>query len=148
MNNNTCIFFGHRDCPQLDTERLRDAVEKLIREGVDTFYVGNNGRFDAAVRSLLKRLKVEYPHIKYWVVLAYLPTKKEDGEDYSDTLLPDFEQGPPRFAIDRRNRWLVDRADHVICYVTHSHGAAYKFSRLAQKLGKKVYNLCDSFDEL
>ena len=65
MNNNTCIFFGHRDCPDLNTERLRDAVEKLIREGVDTFYVGNNGRFDAAVRGLLKRLKDEYPRINY-----------------------------------------------------------------------------------
>ena len=38
-----CTFFGHRDCYSLDEQVLIDAIEDLIRNGVDTFYVGNQG---------------------------------------------------------------------------------------------------------
>ena len=41
-----CTFFGHRDCYSLDEQVLIDAIEDLIRKGVDTFYVGNQGQFE------------------------------------------------------------------------------------------------------
>lgn len=44
-----CTFFGHRDCYSLDEQALMDAIEDLIRKGVDTFYIGNQGQFDSAV---------------------------------------------------------------------------------------------------
>ena len=52
-----CIFFGHRDCYDLDAQTLRSAIEKQIQDGVDTFYVGNQGHFDGMVLSCLTRLK-------------------------------------------------------------------------------------------
>ena len=36
-----CTFFGHGDCHGLDAERVLDAVEGWIQQGVDVFYVGN-----------------------------------------------------------------------------------------------------------
>lgn len=139
-----CTFFGHRDCFGLDAAVLRSAIEDLINQGVDTFYVGNQGRFDACVRGVLRQLQAEYPQIHYAVVLAYMPGKSTEYDDNSDTMFPEgLEDGPPKFAIDRRNRWLVRESDYVICCVHYSWGGAYKFAQLAKKRGKKVINLCD-----
>ena len=38
-----CTFFGHRDCFDLDEAVLWSAIENLINQGVDAFYVGNQG---------------------------------------------------------------------------------------------------------
>ena len=127
-----CTFFGHRDCPESVKPGLLQEIEALIRMGVDTFYVGNQGQFDGAVYSCLKQLRTGHPHIRVWVVLAYLPTEKREAEDLSDAIYPEIE-GPPKFAIDRRNRWMLQRAEVVICYVCHITGGAYKFAKLAKR---------------
>ena len=79
-----CTFFGHRDCPETIKPRLREVLVDLItNHGVDMFYVGNQGQFDAYAHSELKKLKQEYPQINYAVVLAYMPGKKTEYDDYS-----------------------------------------------------------------
>lgn len=139
----TCCFFGHRDTPKDIAVKLEQTVIELIEnKSVYTFYVGNQGGFDFMVRKILKKLKYEYPYINYSVVLAYMPEKIKKYEDYSDTIYPDgLENVPRRFAIDRRNKWLVDNSDYVIAYVTHNYGGAAKFYELAVKHKKEVINL-------
>ena len=67
-----CTFFGHRDCPETIKPKLREVLADLIsNRNVDMFYVGHQGQFDAYVHGELKKLKQEYPHINYAVVLAY-----------------------------------------------------------------------------
>ena len=135
-------FFGHRECCGLDKEILYRAIGQLICQGVDTFYVGNQGNFDAMVYSCLNQLRKTDPNIHVSVVLAYLPTGKRGWDDFSDTMYPEgIEIGPQRFAVERRNRWLVDHADYCLCYVTHTWGGAYKFAHLAKLRGKHVVNL-------
>lgn len=138
-----CTFFGHRDCPESIIPALQAAMEMLItQQSVDTFYVGNQGRFDAYVRGCLRRLQKKYPHIRYAVVLAYLPAKRNEYEDVSDTMLPEgLELIHPRYAVDRRNRWMLARADRILCYVSHSWGGAAKYTQMAQRQGKTVINL-------
>ena len=133
----SCTFFGHRDCFALDRERLMAAIEALILQGVDTFYVGNQGNFDGMVRGCLKQLCRKHPSVRYAVVLAYLPAT---GEGESDTMYPEIE-GHPRFAIERRNRWMLTHADYCLCYVEHSWGGAWRYARLAKKKGVTVSNL-------
>lgn len=83
-----CTFFGHRNCPETIKPKLRETVVDLIHNhGVDMFYVGNQGQFDAYVHSALKAVKQEYPQIRYAVVLAYMPGKATEYDDYSDTML-------------------------------------------------------------
>ena len=53
------------------------------------YYVGHQGQFDVYVHSDLKRLMQEYPQINYAVVLAYMPGKKTEYDDYTDTMLPE-----------------------------------------------------------
>ncbi len=137
-----CTFFGHRDCIGLCRSELEEAIEELIRNhGVDRFYVGNEGQFDALVHWVLFAMKKKYPHIRYAVVLAYLP-KNIPGEDYSDTVLPEgIETVQPRYAISWRNRWMLQRADYVITYVNHPWGGAARFAEEAKRQGKQMIPL-------
>ena len=139
----TCTFFGHRDCPETIKPKLRSTIIDLIENhDVDMFYVGNQGQFDAMVRSALKKLKQEYPHIDYAVVLAYMPEKPSEYEEYSDTIFPEgLETVHPRYAISHRNTWMLTHSDYVITYITHPCGGASKFSQKASWLSKGVINL-------
>ena len=130
-----CTFFGHSDCYRLDEGVLRRAIEDLIAQGVDTFYVGNHGNFDRAVFSCLMKLKDIYPHISFAVVLAYLPIEKSEYDPYHGYgMYPEgIEVGHPKFAIDRRNRWMIENADYCLCFVNHTWGGAYKYAKQAKK---------------
>ncbi len=135
-----CAFFGHKECTGLDRKVLLKAIESLILQGTDAFYVGNQGGFDRMVYGCLKQLRKQYSHICAAVVLACLPTGEHKEEDMSDAIYPEIE-GHPRFAIERRNRWMIEMSDDCICYVTHTWGGAYKFARQAKRRGLRMMNL-------
>ena len=143
----TCTFFGHRNTPDGAEVPLRKVIAALIEHhGADIFYVGHQGKFDYMVRRVLKEVKRIYPHITYFVVLAYMPGVRNvvDMTDYSDTIYPDgLENTPPKFAVVKRNRWLVEHSDTVITYVDHTSGGAAQFKELAEKKGKWVINLAN-----
>ena len=136
-----CTFFGHRDTPESVAERLNEVLIDLIEnKNVDLFYVGNQGNFDLLVINNLKRLKCKYPHIRYSVALAYLTKNNE----YTNSIYPEgLEYAPPKYAIDRRNRWMIERADYVVTYVKCGFGGAAKFKLLAENKGKFVINLAE-----
>ena len=117
----TCTLFGHRECPDSIKPQLKEILIDLItNHNVDMFYVGNQGRFDSIVRGVLRELKVEYPQINYAVVLAYMPGKQTEYDDYSDTILPEgIESVYPRYAISWRNNWMIHRSDYLVVYITH-----------------------------
>ena len=137
-----CTFFGHRDAPPKIKPALRQVLLDLIeRQGVRQFYVGNQGNFDAMARSLLAELEQSHG-IRYEIVLAYLPSEKAPLYDPDHTLLPEgIETVPPRFAIEYRNKWMIDHSDIVITYVHRSFGGAAKFKELAEKKNKVVIQI-------
>ena len=115
----------------------------IYNHGVDIFYVGNQGRFDAIVLHVLRELKREYPHIYYAVVLAYIP-RMRIYTDNSDTMLPEgIEAVHPRFAISWRNTWMLKHSDFVVTYIAHSWGGAAKYGEMARKMSKKIINLSE-----
>ena len=106
------------------------------------FYVGHQGQFDAYVYSELKKLKQEYPQINYAIVLAYMPGKKTEYDDYSDTMLPEgLESVHPHYAISWRNNWMLKQSDYVVTYITHSWGGAAQYAEKARCQKKVVINL-------
>ena len=143
MEKKACTFFGHRDSPETIKPKIRAAVIDLIENhGVTMFYVGNQGKFDRLVRSVLKEVTTAYPGVGYAVVLAYMPSAKKSADDFSDTLLPDgIEKVPKRFAISWRNKWMIEHADYVVTYVTRLFGGAAQFSALAKSKGKIIYDI-------
>ena len=139
----SCTFFGHRECPDSIKTQLRAVLINLItNHDVDMFYVGNQGRFDTIVRGVLRELQKEYPQINYVVVLAYMPGKQTEYDDYTDTMLPEgIESVHPRYAISWRNNWMLKHSDYVVTYITHSWGGAAQFAEKAAKQGKVVINM-------
>ncbi len=135
-----CTFFGHHDCPEHIRPKLRETIiELILSKNVDMFYVGNNGHFDSMVRSILWELQTVYPQIEYAVVLAYMPGKRAERKDYSDTmLLEGIERVPKRFAISWRNNWMLERSEYVVAYITHSWGGAAQFAEKSEKHERKV----------
>ena len=145
----TVSFFGHRKiCGNEEIKRkLKEILQKLIAEnGATNFYVGNNGEYDTIVRKTLKELKKDYPQINYAVVLSYLPieNKIKENDDYSDTIFPEeLAKVPRRFAIDKRNHWMIERSSAVVTYVKNNIGGAAKFKEIAEKKGLNIINISD-----
>ena len=103
-----CTFFGHRDCPSSVYPSIKTCIENLIQtEKADSFYVGENGRFDALVLKAPEELKRQYPMIQFSLVLSSMPSDKQSTH-HIETILPDcVENAARRFAVDRRNRWML-----------------------------------------
>ena len=144
MNNKekTCCFFGHREVTHNIRDRLTAIIKKLItEENVTEFYVGNQGQFDSMVYSVLKKLKAKYPQIRYTVVLAYMPDEHIKEVYGEDTLFPDgLENVPKKFAISKRNDWMIQQSGFAVCYVYKVTGGAEKFR---EKAGKKRLRVID-----
>lgn len=60
-----------------------------------------------------------------------MPGKKNqfDADFYKkfdNTIYPEIENVPPKFAIIKRNEWMIDKSDFLIAYVEHNCGGAYR----------------------
>ena len=136
----TVTFFGHRDTPKETEPALRLTLIDLIEnKNATLFYVGNHGNFDAMVRRQLEDLSKTYP-IKYYVVLAYMPSKNDNPDEHS--ILPEgIETVPRRFAINYRNKWMLNKSDIVVTYVTRPGGGAWEFKESAQRQRKIIVQI-------
>ena len=143
MEIRTACFFGHRDVTHDIRTKLQFIIEQLItEEQIYNFYVGHQGQFDSMVYSILKELKVKYPHIRYTVVLAYMPDEHIKEVYGEDTLYPDgLETVPRRFAISKRNDWMIQHSGYAVCYVHKITGGAVKFREKARKKGLLVIGI-------
>ncbi len=138
-----CAFLGHRDTPSDIIPLLRETLIHLIAErGVTTFYVGNQGSFDHLAIRTLSELKNIFLHISITVVLPYLPTKRLFLPSNVESLFPaEAATAPPRYAIDRVNRWMISHADIFVTYITRSQGCAATYVRAAVKAKKEIISL-------
>lgn len=138
-----CTFIGHRNTPEYIQPILKKVLIQLITEkGVDEFYIGTHGKFDYMALITLKELKKEFLHIKYTNVLAYITGKKEDYVKYENTIFPEvLEKTPFKFAIIKRNKWMIENSHYVVCYVTQTITNAGEFLDFAKRKGKIVINL-------
>lgn len=143
---NSCTFFGHHSITKEITSTLLSTLIDLIENhDVKLFYVGNHGAFDSIVQKTLFELSEKYA-ISFYVVLAYVPGKK--SEPYCqieyETILPEgIENVPRRFAIIYRNKWMINRSDYVVTYVSNEIGSgAARFKRLAEQKHKSIIELC------
>ena len=136
----TVTFFGHRDTPKETEPALRLTLIDLIEnKNATMFYVGNHGNFDAMVRRQLEDLSKTYP-IKYYVVFAYMPNKNDTPDEHS--ILPEgIETVPRRFAINYRNKWMLNKSDIVVTYVIRNFGGASQFMNMATISTKVVINI-------
>lgn len=73
---------------------------------------------------------------------AWLSNRKDYLEkEYDEILYPPLGNVPPKFAIARRNIWMINQADYIIAYVKTHYGGAYKSLLFAAKHNKPYINL-------
>ncbi len=137
----SCTFIGHRDCPDEIEEKLYETVECLIiKNGVKNFYVGTQGKFDYIVYRVLADLKSKY-NIEIYVVLAYLDEKKKYYNE-KFTVFPEIlETIPKRYAIIKRNKYMINKSQFLVSYVNNSFTNAYIFMKGAIDKNLKIINI-------
>ena len=133
------MFCGHKETSEPDKLRrwLEETVETLIQRGADTFYLGGYGAFDRLAANVVWSKKRLYPSVQSVLVLPYLD-RAVDATDYDGTIYPPLENVPRRFAISRRNEWMVDHSDVVVAYVIHEWGGAATTLRYAKRKHKEI----------
>lgn len=145
-----CSFFGHRDF--IDNKQLENKIKNQIIYCVENlkiynFYLGGYGGFDVCCAKYVNDLKKIYPQIKSHLVLAYLNNKFDTYDKmyinnmFDETIYPPLENTLLRFAISKRNQWIVDNSNYIIFYINHSWGGAYKSFEYANKKHKHYINL-------
>ena len=133
-------FCGHSQISSQDqiSKWLDMVLPALIEGGIHTFYLGGYGDFDRLAAAAVRRQKVIYPHIESVLVLPYL-NREYDTAAYDSTTYPPLENVPFRFAIIKRNQWMVSESDVVISDVIHSWGGAAKTLDFARSKGKVIF---------
>lgn len=137
-----CTFIGHRDFSSNYYDKLCFTIEKLILDNnVKVFYVGTKGAFDKAVYRALSDLKNKYS-IKIIVVKAYLNEKTTDSYSPEETLFPCIlEKTPLRYAINKRNIYMIKQSQYMICYLNHTFSNSYTFVKYAVSHKLEIVNI-------
>ena len=143
-------FCGHSNCLFSDEEKekLKQLLIKEIRKNPTCkFYLGGYGDFDSLCLRTLRELKKEFQDIELIFITPYIDKNYSKLEfakyHYDDVIFPPLENVPRKFAILKRNEWMVDEADLVIAYVTYSWGGAAKTLEYAKRKKKTIINLAE-----
>lgn len=156
MNTKICCFAGHRkitDDIEIIKEKLKKEIISLIENhNVTTFYNGGKGDFDWLCAHTVDDLKKDYPFISSQLVLAYIPKEKNKYaytlKIFDSMIYPKMEKTPPRFAIIKRNQWMINDSNFLIAYVKNHFGGAYKTLQYAEKKKNiKIISLVDEKNE-
>ena len=150
MNVFSVSLFGHReiqDLRHLDNS-LTYIVKELMRsKSYVSFLIGRNGEFDEYAASVIKRVQKEIgsDNNDLTLVIPYTVADIEYYEKYYDNvIIPEAVDGVhPKLAITLKNRWMVEQSDLVIVNVEHSKGGAYTAMKYAEKINKRIINMCD-----
>ncbi|MCR4962760.1 MAG: hypothetical protein K6B40_02615 [Firmicutes bacterium] len=135
----TVTFCGHADYSgeKAVREWLATTVDALITRGAGQFLLGGYGGFDREAAAVVWEAKERHPHIASTLVLPYLD-RTVFACQYDGTTYPPLESVPRRFAISKRNEWMVQAADIVVAYVLHGWGGAAAMLRCALRKKKEV----------
>ena len=136
-----CTFFGHKNAPASVKEILKDEILRLVDKGGVEFYVGNNGNFDYYVQEILLDISQKRSDVKFSVVISHLNESVMSKMDAFSLFPEGLEKALPRFAINKRNEWLIKKSDVAIVYVKNTFTNSYKLMIKAAKKGIKVINL-------
>lgn len=149
-----CSFTGHRvieyaRIPALEA-LLDRAVEYAYGEGCRSFLCGGALGFDTMAAKTVISKRVKYNDVR--LVMA-LPCKNQAEKwnrrarelyeyilSVADEIIYVSDEYTPSCMRDR-NFYLAERCDMLISYVGRSNSGAAQTQRLAEKLGKRVYNL-------
>lgn len=149
-----CSFTGHRRIEAAHIEKiiplLSRAVAYAYGEGCREFYAGGALGFDTLAAREVVRFRMSHPDVRLILILPcvgqdrlwsasersayeHLLSAADEVRYASESYTPD--------CMRRRNALLAEAGDLVIAYVGRSRSGSAQTARIAESLGKKVYNL-------
>ncbi|MBR6736854.1 MAG: hypothetical protein IKL82_00615 [Clostridia bacterium] len=141
-------FCGHADylSSVKDKERLLNLLEKIVQGNKVDFYLGGYGGFDRFALNCTKKYKSCHSNARLVFISPYLNNWLNERKElletvYDDIIYPELENVPLRYAILKRNEWMIRQADYVFCYVKTHYGGAYKTLLYAHKHDIPYVNL-------
>ena len=148
----TIAFIGH--AVVFSEARIEETVKEQIRKHTAfaervTCYLGGYGDFDQICARACNSLREERPMETVYVTPYIGPAAQEKIHEmmncglYDTVLYPPIENVPLKFAIAKRNEWMMTNADLIVAYVAHDWGGAYKSLQVAKRKKKKTVNISD-----
>lgn len=146
-------FVGHGFL--YNTDNLVAQIEKTINECLRNdeavqFLCGGYGDFDKLCACTSRKMKNCIPSCELILVTPYIDLSRQerlqcsmDARLYDAVVYPPLERVPYKYAIVKRNEWMIDKADLIIAYVKHSYGGAYKSLVYAKRKKKRIINLAE-----
>lgn len=149
-----CSFTGHRQIePELRIallELIGRAIQYAYNEGCREFISGGALGFDTLVAREVIRFRITHRDVR--LILA-LPCVNQDEkwsqrqkDAYNYTLSSADEviyisDSYTATCMAERNAFLAQRADILVAYLGKQRSGAAQTVRMAEKLGKRIYNL-------
>ena len=140
-------FFGHgKTALDIKKEDFLALLEDVIKDSPVEFFLGMYGDFDFFAYACTKEYKKRHPNAKLVFVTPYIHKNycllEDAKERFDEIIYPELEKVPKRYAIIRRNEYMIDESDFIIFYVTHHHGGgAYMALEYAKRKKKQYINI-------
>lgn len=150
----TCAFTGHRNIKPEHrsgmTELLWRAIDFAYKKGCRRFITGGAIGFDTEAARQVIRYRIEHPDV---LLILFLPCLDQDAawsvrqRDAYDYILSAADQvrflseGYDKGCMRRRNQAMAEECDIMIGYVGRDRSGGSQTLRIADSLGKEVYNI-------
>ena len=143
-------FIGHRVIYNI--RYIEDKIEELAlgflhKYQFVEFNLGRNGDFDICAASAIKRaqLKCGTQNSSINLILPYKSNDESYLESFYDGIYyPLNSKTHFKSAITKRNMWMIDNADLLICYVEKTRqGGAFTALKYAEKQRIQTINLAN-----
>ena len=147
----SCAFTGHRSLGRdFDREKLKRTIRERILDGVKVFYCGMAVGFDLAAAECVVELKSEVPSVVLVACIPCIGQEKFFGErdkrryerlvgaaDVKVILSDKYYSG----CMLRRNEYMEEKADILICYCRKSTGGTAFTVELFKRKNKKIFSV-------
>lgn len=165
-----CCFTGHRNISDGEKQRVSEEIGRivrtLVRHGVRHFIVGGALGFDtvAAVTVINMRdneilTDADENEVEITLTVAVPCPKQSAKWKFADRALYNsilksadevvtLSDSYTRECMLARNRYMVDRSNYCICYVTHRSGGSYYTMNYAKKSGLGVINIAPDINNI
>lgn len=144
-------FCGHARFSKSEEyeKKILAFLEEKIGDQPADMYLGGYGSFDSFAYDCCKKYKETHPSVSLVFVTPYMTIDYQKNHlnyqnaRYDSILYPEIEDKPKRYAITYRNKYMVEKADYVVAYVSHDWGGAYTAYKHAKRNGKAILNLAN-----
>ena len=149
-------FTGHRSLSirekSLLRTRLSGTLNLLYEQGARVFLSGGALGYDTLAEQCVLELRQAHPDVRL-VIAVPCPSQAARWSPADQRIYRDMLEAADQVlmisdtyfpgCMQKRNRFMVERAAVCLCYLTHCRGGTWNTVSLAYDLGRKIINLGD-----